>query len=201
MDINSVNTMIDQFMKGLYDVDVYLTPLSYKGDDTEYQINILFFPSKFLKGSPDFSEKYYNFLNRDYHDILEDILKSFKYLGLGNVIKSIDDHMKTIIAEENSDYLKNYTNNLLDNMKLFLKTETADDINVSHLVSDVKVDRTEFLIRTSDSGSDIQLRLNPIASGRVDLTPWLNTDNFRKPLFEYLKKKMKLDPQIDFWFE
>lgn len=54
--------MVDLFMKRLYDVDVYLTESKY--GDEQYRINILVFPSKFLKGSPEFSEKYYNFFNR-----------------------------------------------------------------------------------------------------------------------------------------
>ena len=41
--------MVDLFMKRLYDVDVYLTDSKY--GDEQYSIKILFFPSKFFKGS------------------------------------------------------------------------------------------------------------------------------------------------------
>ena len=71
MDIHKLNRVIDMFLKNMYDVDVYLTP-----DGNEYKVNIFFFPSKFLKGSSEYSEKYYNFFNRNNEEIQDDIFKA-----------------------------------------------------------------------------------------------------------------------------
>ena len=90
MDFEKMNRILDMFMRSMYGVDAYLTPIP-RFPPIPYRPNILFFPSKFLKGSPEFSEKYYKFFNRDEKEIENDIFRAFKYLGVNseNISKTL----------------------------------------------------------------------------------------------------------------
>ena len=200
MDISVVNNMIDGFMKGLHDVDVYLTESKYKYPNKEYRINILIFPSKFLKSSPEFSEKYYNFFNRKKSEILNDIFSAFKYLGIsGKGIES--DSIYTALSSDIPDYLKKYNKEFISNINEFIKNEEVADIKLSKHISNVKIDRIESFV-PDDESPYIDLRLS-VDSVNKNLNPYsfLNDDIFRKPLMDYLNTKMDVDPQIEFWFE
>ena len=200
MDISVVNNMIDGFMKGLHDVDVYLTESKYKYPNKEYRINILIFPSKFLKSSPEFSEKYYNFFNRKKSEILNDIFSAFKYLGIsGKGIES--DSIYTTLSSDIPDYLKKYNKEFISNINEFIKNEEVADIKLSKHISNVKIDRIESFV-PDDESPYIDLRLS-VDSVNKNLNPYsfLNDDIFREPLIDYLNTKMDVDPHIGFWFE
>lgn len=198
MDIHKINRMVDLFMKRLYDVDVYLTEYKYGMKDEEYKINLLVFPSKFLKNSPEFSEKYYDFLNRDEKDILDDILKAFRYLGIDR--KNINtDTIYYDISSKIPDYLKKYNEEFISNIN-----EYINNSDLSEIISNVRINRLEPSI---PHGSNyhvpyIDLRLYFDSNDKnVDASYYLNDNIFRKPLMDYISTKMEVDPQIDFWFE
>jgi len=198
MDIHKINRMVDLFMKRLYDIDVYLTEYKYGMKDEEYKINLLVFPSKFLKNSPEFSEKYYDFLNRDEKDILDDILKAFRYLGIDR--KNINtDTIYYDISSKIPDYLKKYNEEFISNINEYISNS-----DLSEIISNVRINRLEPSI---PHGSNyhvpyIDLRLYFDSNNKnVDASYYLNDNIFRKPLMDYISTKMEVDPQIDFWFE
>ena len=198
MDINLINNTLDKFMRKIHGVDVYLTPSRYsKG---EYMINILFFPSKFLERSPEYSEKYYNFFNRSESEILNDVLTGLKYLGVNSTNIKIDDVIFHI-SSEIPKYLENYTTEVISNINEFINSDEVE--NLSKYVSNVYLDRMEILVPSSvyNYPSSISLRLRFDSTSEFSINPLLIADSFREPLIEFLGNRMKLDPQIDFWFE
>jgi len=198
MDIHKINTILDKFMKRIYDVDVYLTEYKYKNTGKQYKINLLVFPSKFLKGSPEFNEKYYNFFNREEREILNDIFKAFKYLGIDhNEIES--DYIHFEISSDLPDYLKKYNEELISNINSFI-----NDSMLSEYISNARINRIEPSI---PHGSNyhvpyMDLRLSyDTTNEKMDLRNYLNENIVRGPMMSYIKTKMKVDPQIEFWFE
>jgi hypothetical protein len=203
MDINKVNRVLDLYMRGMYGVDAYLTPSKYGGKNT-YLINILLFPSKFLKNSPDFSQKYYDFFSRGVNEVLKDILKGFKYLGI-NIRSEIKllDYVRLHISSD-SEYLKNYIKELMEHINNFIESDIIEDFYpLSKRMSNVKVEMIDPVIDDMVPGIPyVSLRLTyDSLDDSVDITSLLNEELFRKPLEDYLKTKMNLDPQIDYWFE
>ncbi len=85
-----------------------------------------------------------------------------------------------------------------------LTYEEVANIKLSEHISNVKINRIESFVPDGSSYTEpyIDLRLS-IDSANKNLDPYsfLNDDIFRKPLMDYLNKRMNLDPQIDFWFE
>ena len=203
MDINKVNRVLDLYMRGMYGVDAYLNPSKY-GDKNTYLINILLFPSKFLKNSPDFSQKYYDFFSRGVNEVLKDILKGFKYLGI-NIRSEIKllDYVSLNISSD-SEYLKNYIKELVGHINNFIESDLIEDFYpLSRRMSNVKVEMIDPVIDDMVPGIPyVSLRLTyDSLDDSVDITSLLNEQLFRKPLENYLKTKMNLDPQIDYWFE
>ena len=203
MDINKVNRVLDLYMRGMYGVDAYLTPSKYGGKNT-YLINILLFPSKFLKNSPDFSQKYYDFFSKGVNEVLKDILKGFKYLGI-NIRSEIKllDYVRLHISSD-SEYLKNYIKELMGHINNFIESDIIEDFYpLSKRMSNVKVEMIDPVIDDMVPGIPyVSLRLTyDSLDDSVDITSLLNEELFRKPLEDYLKTKMNLDPQIDYWFE
>jgi hypothetical protein len=203
MDINRVNRVLDLYMRGMYGVDAYLTPSKY-GDKNTYLINILLFPSKFLKNSPDFSQKYYDFFSRGVNEVWKDILKAFRYLGV-NIRSEIklEDYVRLDISSD-SEYLKNYIKELMGHINNFIESDMIEDFYpLSRRMSNVKVEMMDPVIDDMIPGIPyVSLRLTyDSLDNSVDITPLLNEQLFRKPLENYLKTKMNLDPQIDYWFE
>jgi hypothetical protein len=203
MDINRVNRVLDLYMREMYGVDVYLTPSRYGGKNT-YLINVLLFPSKFLKNSPDFSQKYYDFFNRGEHEVLDDIIKGFRYLGI-NIRSEIklEDYVKLHMSLD-SDYFKDYVKELMGHINDFIESDIIEDFGtLSKRMSNVRVERIDHVILVNEFKPPyISLRLTyDSLDDSVDITPLLNTEVVREPLENYLKTKMNLDPQIDYWFE
>jgi hypothetical protein len=203
MDINKVNRILDLYMRGMYGVDAYLTPSKY-GDKNTYLINILLFPSKFLKNSPDFSQKYYDFFSRGVSQVLRDVVKAFRYLGV-NIRSEIklEDYVRLHISSD-SEYLKNYIKELMGHINNFIESDLIEDLYLlSKKMSNVRVEMMDPVIH--DMVLDIpyvDLRLTyDSLDDSVDITSLLNEQLFRKPLENYLKTKMNLDPQIEYWFE
>ena len=162
MDISVVNNMIDGFMKGLHDVDVYLTESKYKYPNKEYRINILIFPSKFLKSSPEFSEKYYNFFNRKKSEILNDIFKAFKYLGISSE-EIENDSIYTVLSSDIPEYVKKYNKEFISNINEFIKNEEVADIKLSKHISNVKINRIIFFdIGREEPNIDLRLSLDSV---------------------------------------
>lgn len=198
MDIHKINRVIDMFLKNMYDVDVYLTP-----DGKEYKVNILFFPSKFLKGSSEYSEKYYNFFNRGNEEIQDDIFKAFKYLGLDSS-KVERDYIHTHMSSDIPEYLKNYQRELLGHINDFFESDLIEDFNLSNIISNVRVREIEPLVTHMHSGVKPYLSLRLVFDTNnypYDLHSLLNSTYVMNPLIDYLKTKMELDPQISFWFD
>ena len=203
MDINRVNRVLDLYMRGMYGVDAYLTPSKY-GDKNTYLINILLFPSKFLKNSPDFSQKYYDFFSRGASEVLRDVVEAFRYLGV-NIRSEIklEDYISLDISSD-SEYLKNYIKELMGHINNFIESDIIEDFYpLSKRMSNVRVEMMDPVIH--DMVLEIpyvSLRLTyDSLDDSVDITSLLNEKLFRKPLENYLKTKMNLDPQIDYWFE
>jgi hypothetical protein len=203
MDINRVNRVLDLYMRGMYGVDAYLTPSKY-GDKNTYLINILLFPSKFLKNSPDFSQKYYDFFSRGASEVLRDVVEAFRYLGV-NIRSEIklEDYISLDISSD-SEYLKNYIKELMGHINNFIESDIIEDFYpLSKRMSNVRVRRVDPVIDDMIPGIPyVSLRLTyDSLDNSVDITPLLNEELFRKPLENYLKTKMNFDPQIDYWFE
>lgn len=192
-------------MKRLYDVDVYVTPSNYK--DRVYDINILFFPSKFLKRSPDFSENNYQFYNRSRVEIESDIMDAFTFFNIDKS-KINRNGLKVDLSLKNSEYLENYTDKLLYNINNFFKTEKVDELDLSGKVSNIKLNYLEHVMPLAKDGKTPYLKLN-LSHNYSDgdstmfshIDPLLNDDFIRDPLKDYLKTKMEVDPQINFWFD
>jgi len=204
MDINRVNRVLDLYMREMYGVDAYLTPSRYGGKNT-YLINVLLFPSKFLKNSPDFSQKYYDFFSRGEREVFQDILKAFRYLGVNirSEIKLEDDYVRLDMSLD-SDYFKDYVKELMGHINDFIESDIIEDFYIlSKRMSNVRVERIDPVIFVNEFNPPyISLRLTYDSSDdSVDFTSLLNDEYFREPLENYLKTKMNLDPQIDYWFE
>lgn len=204
MDIHKINRALDLFMKRMYDVDAYFTEQSQSFRNEPYIINILFFPSKFLKKSPDYSEKYFKFFNRTQPEIEKDVERALKYLGI-DTSKYMTDDIRFHVSSTTSEYLQNYASEFISNVNEFIKSNGYSEVrNLDEYVSNVTLDRMEILIPHSDLNhypSNVNLRLNFDSTTEVFMNPLLNDDSFRNDLLEYLGNHMELDPQIDFWFE
>lgn len=204
MDIHKINRGLDRFMKRMYDVDVYFTEQNTSFRNEPYRINILFFPSKFLKNSPDYSEKYFKFFNRPQPEIEKDVERALRYLGL-DTSKYMTDNILFHVSSTTSEYLQNYTSEFISNVNNFIESKGYNEVpNLDEYVSNVTLDRMEILIPYSDLrdySSNINLRLNFDSTSEFFINPLLNDNSFRNELLEYLDNHMELDPQIDFWFE
>ena len=204
MDIHKINRGLDRFMKRMYDVDVYFTEQNTSFRNEPYRINILFFPSKFLKNSPDYSEKYFKFFNRPQPEIEKDVERALRYLGL-DTSKYMTDNILFHVSSTTSEYLQNYTSEFISNVNNFIESKGYSEVpNLDDYVSNVTLDRMEISIPYSDLKdypSNINLRLNFDSTNEFFINPLLNDDSFRNELLEYLDNHMELDPQIDFWFE
>lgn len=204
MDIHQINRAIDMFMKRMYDVDVYITEQNSSFRNEPYRINILFFPSKFLKKSPDYSEKYFKFFNRLQPEIEKDVERALKYLGLDKS-KYMTDDIRFHLSSTTPQYLENYASEFVSNVNEFIKSKSFSEArNLDEYVSNVTVERMEILIPFSDSRdfpSEVNLRLNFDSRNEFFIQPLLNDNSFRRELYDYLDNHMDLDPQIDYWFE
>ena len=204
MDIHQINRAIDMFMKRMYDVDVYITEQNSSFRNEPYRINILFFPSKFLKKSPDYSEKYFKFFNRPQPEIEKDVERTLKYFGLDK-IKYMTDDIRFHLSSTTPQYLENYASEFVSKINEFIKSNGYSQAkNLDEYVSKVTLYRMEILIPFSDSRdfpSEVNLRLNVDSTSKFFIESLLNDISFRNELFEYLDSRMELDPQIDFWFE
>ena len=204
MDIHKINRGLDRFMKRMYDVDVYFTEQNTSFRNEPYRINILFFPSKFLKNSPDYSEKYFKFFNRPQPEIEKDVERALRYLGL-DTSKYMTDNILFHVSSTTSEYLQNYTSEFISNVNNFIESKGYSEVpNLDDYVSNVTLDRMEISIPYSDLKdypSNINLRLNFDSTNEFFINPLLNDDSFRNELLEYLDNHMELDHQIDFWFE
>ena len=187
------------FMKEMYDVDVYLTPES-DNKVNGYRLNVLIFPSKFLKNSPDFSEKYFNFLTGLVNNIERTIYKAFMYLGVNSADIKIND-IRVEMASGSNDYLTKYSNEFVSHINDFLEFG-LDDFDLTGRVSNVRIDRMEpGFYGVNNYEPEVNLRLRFDSNYNYELGPLLNDNIVRGPLIEYLNEKMELDLQIGFWFE
>jgi hypothetical protein len=201
MDFDKMNRILDMFMRSMYGVDAYLTPIS-RFSPIIYRPNILFFPSKFLKGSSEFSEKYYKFFNRDEKEIEDDIFKAFKYLGVNS--ENIDRGSTVIhISSDIPEYLKNYQRELIVHINNFFESDFIKDYRLSEAVSNFRVDSIDSVafLRGRGDYPYINFKIIYDSTSFYNLGSLLNSWEVRNPLMDYLKTKMKVDPQIDFWFD
>lgn len=196
MDIHDLNRVLDMFMKEMYDLDVYLTPDS----GNAYRLNVLIFPSKFLKNSPEFSQKYFNVLTGLENNIERTIHKAFMYLGINSANIKIDN-VRVKMASDSNGYLTKYSKEIVSHINDFLEFG-LDDFDLKGRVSNVRIDRMEPSFYGMDyEPNGVSLRLKFDTNYKYDLGDFLNNDSFRASLIEYLNEEMELDPQIDFWFE
>ena len=200
MDFDKMNRILDMFMRSMYGVDAYLTSIR-SFPPIIYRANILFFPSKFLKGSSEYSEKYYKFFNRDEKEIEDDIFRAFKYLGVNseNIRGSTFIHISSDIPE----YLKNYQRELIVHINDFIESDTIKDYRLSEAVSNFRVDSIDPVVFLTGRGDSPYINFKIIFDSKsfYNLASLLNSWEVRNPLMDYLKTKMKVDPQIDFYFD
>lgn len=113
------------------------------------------------------------------------------------------NNIKLRISSDIPEYIKTYGQELVSNINNFIETETMDGISLSDKMSDVKVTRIFATIPYEDEGFDshILLGLNHEVAGRYLGATFLNDKFVRDRMIDYLKTKMELDPQIDFWFD
>lgn len=85
----------------------------------------------------------------------------------------------------------------------FIESDLIEDLYLlSKRMSNVKVKMMNPVIDDMVLGIPyVNLWLTYDSLGDSVYTPLLNDELFRKPLENYLKTKMNLDPQIDYWFE
>ena len=197
MDIIQTNRVIDKFMKRMFDVDVYLTPLRNPYPGKEYGINILFFPSKFFPQSPDYSEKYHRFFNRNEMEVKSDLFKPFKYLGI-NTEKIDTDMVRIIMPDKMDDFLLDYTTELVNNINDFFETQKIDGADLSNEISNVRISGIDLGI---EERIYLVLRLKYDSNLYTNVSDYLNTYHIRGFIVDYLGTKMELVPQIGFWFE
>ena len=157
-----------------------------------------------MKNSPDFSQKYYDFFNRGEREVFEDVIKAFRYLGI-NIRSEIklEDYVKLDMSLD-SDYFKDYVKELMGHINDFIESDVIEDFGtLSKRMSNVRVERIDPVTPLNEfTPPYISLRLTyDSLDDSVDITPLLNTEAVREPLENYLKTKMNLDPQINFWFE
>lgn len=197
MDIVQTNRIIDKFMKRMFDVDVYLTPLRNPYSGKEYGINILFFPSKFFPQSPDYSEKYHRFFNRSDMEVRSDLFKPFKYLGI-NTEKIDTDMVRVIMPDKMDGFLLDYTTELLNNINEFFETQKIDGTDLSNEISNIRINSIDV-----DVSERLYLVLRLIFDSNlyINVSAYLNTNHIRGQIIDYLETKMGLVPYINFWFE
>lgn len=198
MDIHQINKMLDMFMKQMYDVDVWLSESQYSFREPTYDLNLYVFPSKFLKGSPEFSEKYFDFLSRSNSSLWETIYKAFTYLGINYKELKFDDYIRHHLSSDIPPYLENYSQELIRHLNNFIELDEllSDDI------SNVRLIKMEPMMNYSESEIPrVNLRLDYDNTSNFDMRGFLNSEEFRSNFMRYLNGKMKVDPQIDFWFE
>ena len=201
MDFEKMNRILDMFMRSMYGVDAYLTPIS-RFPPIIYRPNILFFPSKFLKGSPEFSEKYYKFFNRDEKEIENDIFRAFKYLGVNS--ENISKGSTLIhISSDIPEYLKNYQRELIVHINDFIESDTIKDYRLSEAASNFRVDSIDsvFLLIGRGDSPYINFKIIYDSKSFYNMASLLNSWEVKIPLMDYLRTKMKVDPQIDFYFD
>ena len=198
MDIHQINKMLDMFMKQMYDVDVWLSESQYSFREPTYDLNLYVFPSKFLKGSPEFSEKYFNFLSRSNSSLWETIYKAFTYLGINYKELKFDDYIRHHLSSDIPPYLEVYSQELIRHLNNFIELDEllSDDI------SNVRLIKMEPMMNYSESEIPrVNLRLDYDNTSNFEMRDFLNSNEFRGNFMRYLNGKMKVDPQIDFWFE
>ena len=196
-----MNRILDMFMRSMYGVDAYLTPIS-RFTPIIYRPNILFFPSKFLKGSSEYSEKYYKFFNRDGQEIEDDIFKAFKYLGVNS--ENIDRGSTIIhISSDIPEYLKNYQRELIVHINDFIESDTIKDYRLSEAASNFRVDSIDSVAFLTGRGDSPYINFKIIYDSKsfYNMASLLNSWEVRNPLMDYLSTKMKVDPQIGFYFD
>jgi hypothetical protein len=201
MDFDKMNRILDMFMRSMYGVDAYLTPIS-RFTPIIYRPNILFFPSKFLKGSSEYSEKYYKFFNRDGQEIEDDIFKAFKYLGVNS--ENIDRGSTIIhISSDIPEYLKNYQRELIVHINDFIESDTIKDYRLSEAASNFRVDSIDSVAFLRGRGDSPYINFKIIYDSKsfYNMASLLNSWEVRNPLMDYLSTKMKVDPQIGFYFD
>ena len=200
MDFDKMNRILDMFMRSMYGVDAYLTSIR-SFPPIIYRANILFFPSKFLKGSSEYSEKYYKFFNRDEKEIENDIFRAFKYLGVNS--ENIRGYTFIHISSDIPEYLKNYQRELIVHINDFIESDTIKDYRLSEAVSNFRVDSIDPVVFLTGRGDSPYINFKIIFDSKsfYNLASLLNSWEVRNPLMDYLKTKMKVDPQIDFYFD
>lgn len=134
---------------------------------------------------------------------MRDVVKAFRYLGV-NIRSEIKllDYVSLHISSD-SEYLKNYIKELMGHINNFIESDLIEDLYLlSKRMSNVKVKMMNPVIDDMVLGIPyVNLWLTYDSLGDSVYTPLLNDELFRKPLENYLKTKMNLDPQIDYWFE
>ena len=201
MDFDKMNRILDMFMRSMYGVDAYLTSIR-SFPPIIYRANILFFPSKFLKGSSEYSEKYYKFFNRDEKEIENDIFRAFKYLGVNS--ENIERGSTLIhISSDIPEYLKNYQRELIVHINDFIESDTIKYYRLFEAVSNFRVDSIDSVVLLIGRGDSPYINFKIIFDSKsfYNLASLLNSWEVKNPLMDYLITKMKVDPQIDFYFD
>jgi hypothetical protein len=115
------------------------------------------------------------------------------------------DSLRLRISSDLPEYLQTYSKELVDNINKFIETETIlDGTSLSDQVSNVRVGTMIPSVPYRSEGYEphILLRLDyDTPSNWLEDSNFMNDSYVRNPMIDYLKTKMDLDPQIDFWFD
>jgi hypothetical protein len=114
------------------------------------------------------------------------------------------DSLRLRISSDLPEYLQTYSKELVSNINKFIETETIDGISLSDRISPVRIGTMIPSVPYRSEGYDphILLRLDYDETSNVNIdSNFMNDSYVRDPMIDYLKTKMDLDPQIDFWFD
>ena len=181
MDPIQIDRILNAYMKSIYDVEV-----DFSGGDGlfSYRLDIPVIPSKFLKNSENFSQRYYNFISLPPLKREQVLSKAFTILGINRSIL-LRTHDRLSLSGNMGEYLEGYSDEVLSNLNKFFGGE------IKFAFKDVE------LVFTEDNRTDQEIPKLWLHFRQVSGPKSLNFLNrYKDEWEEYLSTKMKVDPQI-----
>lgn len=181
MNPTQIDRILNSYMKSLYDVEV-----DFSGSDGlfSYRLDIPVIPSKFLKNSKNFSERYYNFISLPPLKREEVLSKAFTILGINRSVL-LRTHDRLFLSGNMGEYLEGYSDEVLSYLNKFFGGE------IKFAFKDVE------LVFTEDDMTDQEIPKLWLHFRQVSGPKSLNFLNrYKDEWEEYLSTKMKVDPQI-----
>lgn len=172
-----IDRILNSYMKSLYDTEV-----DFSGGDGlfSYRLDIPVIPSKFLKNSENFSERYYNFISLPPLKREQVLSKAFTILGINRSIL-LRTHDRLSLRGNMGEYLEEYSDEVLSNLNKFFGGE------IKFAFKDVE------LFFTEDDRTDLEIPKLWLHFRQVSGP---KSNKYKDEFEEYLSTKMKVDPQI-----